>query len=146
MQSGLLLLHSAIAGGLRYGLSGQGAPGRFHVCFVYGLHELCPRHARDCALRCAAQVLDLLKAEDAARKPGTPYDTNADKYFLALKLACEVPSKPKMKSIALDALHKLIAYGYLQGKASFRVMACHAFALSRRFVRAQCARATMPST
>lgn len=41
-------------------------------------------------------------------------DSNADKYFLPFKLACETESS-KLMDISLDCIQKMIAYNYLRG-------------------------------
>ncbi|EWM27144.1 brefeldin a-inhibited guanine nucleotide-exchange protein 1 [Nannochloropsis gaditana] len=43
-------------------------------------------------------------------------DTDADKFFEPFKLACETKI-PKIMEAALDAIQKLVAYGYLRGTA-----------------------------
>ena len=43
-----------------------------------------------------------------------PADTDADKYFLPFKLACESDNS-RMQAVALNQIEKLIAYGYLDG-------------------------------
>jgi len=44
-------------------------------------------------------------------------DTDADKFFEPFKLACE-SKVPKIMEAALDAIQKLVAYGYLRGTAT----------------------------
>jgi brefeldin A-inhibited guanine nucleotide-exchange protein len=43
---------------------------------------------------------------------------NADEFFKALKLACEANGSPKVVSIALDSIQKLINSGFLTGKGA----------------------------
>lgn len=44
-------------------------------------------------------------------------DVDADKYFLLLKLACET-GVSKLMCVALEAMQKLVAYGYLTGSSA----------------------------
>ncbi|KAK2851003.1 hypothetical protein Q5P01_007279 [Channa striata] len=73
-------------------------------------------------LRKACQVaLDEIKAELEKQKDGTvvPPRANyieADKYVLPFELACQSKS-PRIVSISLDCLQKLIAYGHITGNA-----------------------------
>jgi brefeldin A-inhibited guanine nucleotide-exchange protein len=43
-----------------------------------------------------------------------PADSDANKYFLPLKLACDT-GQAKLVALALDCMEKLVAYGYLDG-------------------------------
>jgi hypothetical protein len=78
------------------------------------------------ALRTECQrVIDALANEQKAQEQAAvaaadghvvSIDTSADKYFLPLKLACDT-QQTRLLLIALDAIHKLIAYGYLDGNS-----------------------------
>ena len=46
---------------------------------------------------------------------GQPPETDADKYFEPLKIAC-LSKNPKMMEVSLDCIQKLIAYNYLRGE------------------------------
>ena len=48
---------------------------------------------------------------------GSRPDTDADKFFEPFKLACE-SKVPKIMEAALDAIQKLVAYGYLRGTST----------------------------
>lgn len=41
---------------------------------------------------------------------------NADEFFKAMKLGCEAQGSPKVVSLALDTIQKLMAYGFLTGR------------------------------
>mmetsp|Transcript_86464 Transcript_86464/g.222718 ORF Transcript_86464/g.222718 Transcript_86464/m.222718 type:complete len:1855 (+) Transcript_86464:120-5684(+) len=43
---------------------------------------------------------------------------NADEFIKPLKLACEGGGSPKVVSVALDAIQKLLAYGFLTGRGA----------------------------
>ena len=72
------------------------------------------------------EIITAIQADDAAQQaaiastsPASPpppliADTDADKYFLPFKLACE-SDNAKMIATALNHIEKLIAYGYLDG-------------------------------
>lgn len=47
--------------------------------------------------------------------PGRHESMNAEKHFLPFDLACQSRS-PKIQTIALDSIQKLVAYGHLVGK------------------------------
>ena len=53
-------------------------------------------------------------ASSATSPPPMLADTDADKYFLPFKLACESDNS-RMQAVALNQIEKLIAYGYLDG-------------------------------
>jgi len=70
------------------------------------------KNLRSVAMECQKQIFQLFQQNrDAARE-----DKNADKYFLPFKLACNY-ERPNIKMIhtSLDAIQRMIAYGYLCG-------------------------------
>jgi brefeldin A-inhibited guanine nucleotide-exchange protein len=95
---------------------------------VQGLHLLlkqAPRKFKQLRTECET-ILDKIlaeerqaatnesKAEEEGRAIVVVVDTDADKYFLPFRLACE-SGQTKLMAIALDSIQKLIAYGYLDG-------------------------------
>jgi len=56
--------------------------------------------------------LEKLKASSATDS------VNVDEFFKALKLACESSGSPKVVTIALDSIQKLINHGFLTGKGT----------------------------
>jgi brefeldin A-inhibited guanine nucleotide-exchange protein len=70
-----------------------------------------PKRLKDLRDECTAG-LERLKGSSAAG------GVNADEFFKALKLACEASGSPKVVSIALDSIQKLMAYGFLTGKGA----------------------------
>jgi Sec7-like guanine-nucleotide exchange factor len=76
--------------------------------------KLIPRRQEPLRSECV-RVTEILQSQDSSYAKGQPVDSLADKYFLPLKLACEV-NKPKVRAIALGAIHKLLSYGYLTGE------------------------------
>jgi hypothetical protein len=112
-----------------------GAPYISHPFPYQGLQKLLKASSRrqHRELRTAAQaVIDEIETSVTAAKAGSGDngdggggegsdgglndDTDADKHFLPFQLACATKSA-KLRSLALDAIQKLIAYGYLTGRA-----------------------------
>jgi hypothetical protein len=76
----------------------------------------------------SAAVIDELKNLQSTKVPPVPQGlspaarhstlvTDADRFFLPLKLACE-SKVAKCMEVALDCMQKLIAYGYLRGNSA----------------------------
>jgi len=74
------------------------------------LRATAPKRLKELRDECAADLERL----DSSAVGGVV----ADDFFKALKLACEAVGSPKIVSIALDSIEKLIAYGFLTGKGS----------------------------
>eukprot|EP00123_Amoebidium_parasiticum_P018334 comp24173_c0_seq5/m.44182 comp24173_c0_seq5/g.44182 ORF comp24173_c0_seq5/g.44182 comp24173_c0_seq5/m.44182 type:complete len:1700 (-) comp24173_c0_seq5:573-5672(-) len=92
-----------------------------HMFLVRGLQKILDekeikRHTQ--ARKECQKVLDEIKAEvtKAEANGGDVSDgiVDADKYFHAFQLACATKN-PKIQCVALDAIQKLLAYGYLHG-------------------------------
>ena len=64
--------------------------------------------------RAAAQQQHTAASPTAAAAAALLADSDADKYFLPFKLACESDNN-RMQAVALNQIEKLIAYGYLDG-------------------------------
>ena len=68
----------------------------------------------DDAAQQAAIAASTTSSSSSAASPSFISDSDADKYFLPFKLACE-SDNAKMIATALNCIEKLIAYGYLDG-------------------------------
>ncbi|CAE8639253.1 unnamed protein product, partial [Polarella glacialis] len=69
-----------------------------------------PRRLKELRDECEAE----LKRLDSL--PATGAGVTADEFFASLKLACEASGLPKVVSIALEGIQKLISYGFLTGR------------------------------
>jgi len=74
------------------------------------LQSLAPRRLKELRDECAAK-LDKLQKSDAG-------GVIADEYFGALRLACKAEGNPKVVSLSLDTIQKLIVHGFLVGKGA----------------------------
>ena len=95
---------------------------------LQSVYRLTARKHRQLRAECE-QLITAIQADDAAQQaaiaaatpsssssssPSFISDSDADKYFLPFKLACE-SDNAKMVATALNCIEKLIAYGYLDG-------------------------------
>lgn len=73
------------------------------------LRDNAPKRLKELRDECTAGLERL----ENASAPGA---VNADEFFKALKLALEATGSPKVVSIALESIQKLMEYGFLTGK------------------------------
>ena len=92
---------------------------------VQSIYKLTARKHRQLRAECEAAIQSIQRDDEEQQKaaqqpsassPTSPLlaDTDADKYFLPFKLACESDNS-RMQAVALNHIEKLIAYGYLDG-------------------------------
>lgn len=72
------------------------------------LRAAAPKKLKELRDECTADLERLDNSSDSA--------THADEFFKSLKLACEAAGNPKLVSISLDCIQKLLSSGYLTGK------------------------------
>ena len=79
-----------------------------------------PKRLKELKQACEDQCKELERVEssnDTRENTSISNESNADRYFTPLQLACESRA-PKLMEVGLDAIHYLIEHNYLRGKTS----------------------------